>query len=129
VDRMTDQPDLHIGKEWSKNDLFSLRNRIEHGRAVGHIATFLRRTEGEVREKAEPRFASGAFYTPRASENRGVSACDCRKFPRSDGVEQPRPSARTVAVRDLTPQDCRSRTLGLLALTIYIALACSGTAR
>jgi hypothetical protein len=47
---MTDQPDLNIGKEWSKNDLFSLRNRIEHG--VGHIATFLRRTEAEVREKA-----------------------------------------------------------------------------
>jgi hypothetical protein len=49
---MTDQPDLNTGKEWSKNDLFSLRNRIEHGRTVGHIATFLRRTEEEVREKA-----------------------------------------------------------------------------
>ena len=32
-------PDLNTGKEWSKNDLFSLRNRIEHGRSVGHIAT------------------------------------------------------------------------------------------
>ena len=52
MDRMTDQPDLNTGKEWSKNDLFSLRNRIEHGRTVGHIATFLRRTEEEVREKA-----------------------------------------------------------------------------
>ena len=49
---MTDQPDLNTGKEWSKNDLFSLRNRIEHGRTVGHVATFLRRTEVEVREKA-----------------------------------------------------------------------------
>jgi hypothetical protein len=49
---MTEQPDLNTGKEWSKNDLFSLRNRIEHGRTVGHIATFLRRTEAEVREKA-----------------------------------------------------------------------------
>jgi hypothetical protein len=49
---MTDQPDLNTGKEWSKNDLFSLRNRIEHGRTVGHIATFLRCTEEEVREKA-----------------------------------------------------------------------------
>jgi hypothetical protein len=49
---MTDQPDLNTGKEWSKNDLFSLRNRIEHGRTVGHIATFLRRTEEEVRVKA-----------------------------------------------------------------------------
>ena len=36
----------------SKNDLFSLRNRIEHGRTVGHVATFLMRTEAEVREKA-----------------------------------------------------------------------------
>jgi hypothetical protein len=52
VDRMTDQPDLNTGKEWSKNELFSLRNRIEHGRSVGHIATFLRRTELEVRDKA-----------------------------------------------------------------------------
>jgi len=49
---MTDQPNLNIGKEWSKNDLFSLRNRIEHGRTVGHIANFLKRTEVEVREKA-----------------------------------------------------------------------------
>ena len=49
---MTDQPDLNIGKEWSKNDLFSLRNRIEHGRTVGHISTFLRRPEAEVRQKA-----------------------------------------------------------------------------
>ena len=51
---MTEQPDLNTGKEWSKNDLFSLRNRIGHGRTVGHIATFLRRTEAEVpREAAE----------------------------------------------------------------------------
>ena len=49
---MIDHPDLNIGKEWSKYDLFSLRNRIEHGRTVGHLATFLRRTEPEVREKA-----------------------------------------------------------------------------
>ena len=49
---MTDQPGLNTGKEWSKNDLFSLRNRIEHGRTVSHVATFLRRTEAEVREKA-----------------------------------------------------------------------------
>jgi hypothetical protein len=49
---MTDQPDLNIGREWSKSDLFSLRNRIEHGRTVGHIANFLGRTEAEVREKA-----------------------------------------------------------------------------
>jgi hypothetical protein len=52
VDRMNEQPDLNTGKEWSKKDLFSLRNRIEHGRTVAHIATFLMRTEKEVREKA-----------------------------------------------------------------------------
>ena len=49
---MTDQPDFNTGKEWSKSDVFSLRNRIEHGRTVGHIVTFLSRTEAEVREKA-----------------------------------------------------------------------------
>ncbi len=49
---MTEQPGPNSSKEWSKQDLFSLRNRIEHGRTVGHIATFLRRTEVEVREKA-----------------------------------------------------------------------------
>ena len=53
VDSMTEQPFLNTGKEWSKKDLFSLfRNRIEHGRTVAHIATFLMRTETEVREKA-----------------------------------------------------------------------------
>jgi len=49
---MIEQSDLNSGKEWSKKDLFSLRNRIEHGRKVAHVATFLSRTETEVREKA-----------------------------------------------------------------------------
>jgi hypothetical protein len=49
---MTEKPDLSARKEWSKKELFSLQNRIEHGRTVGHIATFLGRTETEVREKA-----------------------------------------------------------------------------
>ena len=49
---MTEQADFEGRKEWSKQELFSLRNRIEHGRTVGHIATFLRRTEVEVRDKA-----------------------------------------------------------------------------
>jgi hypothetical protein len=49
---MTEKPDCNMGKEWSKNELFSLRNRIEHGRTIGHVATFLKRTEAEVREKA-----------------------------------------------------------------------------
>ena len=52
VGRMTEQPNLKDSKEWSKQELFSLQNRIEHGRTVAHIATFLRRTEAEVREKA-----------------------------------------------------------------------------
>ena len=52
MDRMTEQPDPNTVKEWSKKELFSLQNRIEHGRSVAHIATFLRRTETEVREKA-----------------------------------------------------------------------------
>jgi hypothetical protein len=47
-----EQPELNPSKEWSKKDLFSLRNRIEHGRTVTHIATFLMRTETEVRENA-----------------------------------------------------------------------------
>ena len=50
--RMTEQPIVKDSKEWSKQELFSLQNRIEHGRTVAHIATFLRRTEAEVREKA-----------------------------------------------------------------------------
>ncbi len=49
---MTEQPDVEGRKEWSKQELFSLQNRIEHGRTIAHIATFLRRTEAEVREKA-----------------------------------------------------------------------------
>ncbi|MGB6438114.1 MAG: hypothetical protein WBE89_02010 [Methyloceanibacter sp.] len=49
---MTEQTDLNIRQEWSKKDLFSLRNRIEHGRTVAHVATFLMRPETEVREKA-----------------------------------------------------------------------------
>ena len=50
--RMTEQPNLKDAKVWSKQELFSLQNRIEHGRAISHIATFLGRTEAEVREKA-----------------------------------------------------------------------------
>ena len=49
---MTEQADFEGRKEWSKQELFSLQNRIEHGRTIAHIATFLRRTEAEVREKA-----------------------------------------------------------------------------
>jgi hypothetical protein len=52
MDHMTEQSDLNSGKDWSKKELFSLRNRIEHGRSVAHVATFLMRTETEVREKA-----------------------------------------------------------------------------
>ena len=31
---MTEQPDPNTVKEWSKKELFSLQNRIEHGRSV-----------------------------------------------------------------------------------------------
>jgi hypothetical protein len=49
---MIEETDAKTDKEWSKKDLFSLRNRIEHGRTVAHIAAFLTRTETEIREKA-----------------------------------------------------------------------------
>jgi hypothetical protein len=49
---MTEQPDINTGTEWSKKDLFSLRNRIEHGRTVAHLVAFLMRSEAEVRTKA-----------------------------------------------------------------------------
>jgi len=49
---MTEQAILKDSKEWSKQELFSLQNRIQHGRSIAHIATFLGRTETEVREKA-----------------------------------------------------------------------------
>jgi hypothetical protein len=42
---MTEQPDLNALKEWSKKDLFSLRNRIEHGRTVAHVSTLLKAAE------------------------------------------------------------------------------------
>jgi hypothetical protein len=49
---MTEQTEPAPLREWSKMELFSLRNRIEHGRTVAHIAGFLRRAEQEVRDKA-----------------------------------------------------------------------------
>jgi len=49
---MTEQSGPNSSKEWSRQDLFSLGNRIEHGRTVAHIASFLKRTEAEIREKA-----------------------------------------------------------------------------
>lgn len=49
---MTEQRHSKAGTEWSKKDLFSLRNRIEHGRTVTHLAALLMRSEAEVRTKA-----------------------------------------------------------------------------
>ena len=49
---MTEQAILKDSKEWSKQELFSLQNRIQHGRSIAHIATFFGRTEAEVRDKA-----------------------------------------------------------------------------
>jgi len=68
---MTDQPDLNIGKEWSKNDLFSLRNRIEYGRAVGHIATFLRRAPKEKSARRQLSLGS-SFLTQRPANSRDL---------------------------------------------------------
>jgi hypothetical protein len=45
-----DIPALAVAK--SRSRLRKSDNRIEHGRTFGHIATFLGRTEAEVREKA-----------------------------------------------------------------------------
>jgi hypothetical protein len=42
----------NTGKKWSKMDLFDLRHAIERGYKVPEIATFLMRTEIEVRRKA-----------------------------------------------------------------------------
>jgi hypothetical protein len=50
---MSEQPDLNGGSDWSRMDLFDLRNRLEHGRTVADVAAFLARTETEVRDKAE----------------------------------------------------------------------------
>ena len=63
MNRVTNQPDLNTGKEWSKNHLFCLRRR-----PVGHIATFLRRTEAEVREKAAE--LGSSFLTQRRGNSR-----------------------------------------------------------
>jgi hypothetical protein len=49
---VTEQTGENGGKEWSKKELFSLRNRVEHGRTTAHIAAFLIRTEAEIRDKA-----------------------------------------------------------------------------
>ena len=51
MDHMTEQPDPNTGKNGPRTTC-SLCTRIEHGRTVDHIATFLTRTEAEVREKA-----------------------------------------------------------------------------
>jgi hypothetical protein len=70
VDRMN-EPDLTKGKEWSKKDLFSLRNRIEQGRTIAHVAAFLMRTESEVREKvADARGFSVASHSRRSGDPR-----------------------------------------------------------
>jgi hypothetical protein len=45
--------DLNAGKEWSKIDLLDLRHCAGRGDSVGEIATFLMRTEAEVREKMQ----------------------------------------------------------------------------
>ena len=68
MDRMTEQPDLNTGKEWSKNELFSLRNRIEHGRTVGHIANF-----PEAHRSRGPREGSRAWARASSRSDRRIA--------------------------------------------------------
>jgi len=44
---------IHSGAPWSKQDLFFLDDSLRHGRSLAEVASFLRRDEDEVREKAK----------------------------------------------------------------------------
>ncbi|MGC2304236.1 hypothetical protein [Candidatus Binatus sp.] len=45
-------PDANAGKEWSAMDIIDLRDSIKTGYSAEETAHFLRRSIGEVREKA-----------------------------------------------------------------------------
>jgi hypothetical protein len=45
-------PDSNAGKVWSEMDIMDLRQSIKTGDSAEETAKFLRRTVGEVREKA-----------------------------------------------------------------------------
>jgi hypothetical protein len=45
-------PDSNAGNEWSEMDIIDLRQSIKTGDSATETAKFLRRTIGEVREKA-----------------------------------------------------------------------------
>jgi hypothetical protein len=47
-----EKPDHDRVKKWSERELFDLRHAIKTGYKVPEIATFLMRTETEVRKKA-----------------------------------------------------------------------------
>jgi hypothetical protein len=46
-----DRPDLNTGKEWSEMDLFDLANSVRLNNPIEEIASFLCRSQREVREK------------------------------------------------------------------------------
>jgi len=46
-----DQPDLNTGKEWSEEDLLELAITVRMKNSLEFIATFLRRSSCEVRDK------------------------------------------------------------------------------
>ena len=50
---MGGMPPDRSGERWVNGDLFFLRNSLEHGMSFAEVAGFLRRTEDEVREKAQ----------------------------------------------------------------------------
>jgi hypothetical protein len=53
TDSMDGMPPDRSGERWMNGDLFFLRNSLEHGMSFAEVAGFLRRTEDEVREKAQ----------------------------------------------------------------------------
>jgi hypothetical protein len=49
----TNAPPGWAGEPWVKADLFFLQDSLRHGMSFPEVAGFLRRTEGEVRDKAK----------------------------------------------------------------------------
>ena len=54
-----DRPDLNTGKEWSEMDLFDLANSVRLNNPIEEIASFLCRSQREVREKIADMERSG----------------------------------------------------------------------
>jgi hypothetical protein len=54
-----DRPDLNAGKEWSEMDLFDLAKSVRLKNSIEETATFLCRSQREVRDKIEELERSG----------------------------------------------------------------------